>query len=71
MRKLILRIFGIIVVGVFLLQSNVAIAASSLSEVDKQIKEKEEEIDGIQEEKSEALSEVEEQLSKFLNIKNK
>lgn len=60
MRKLILRIFGIIVVGVFLLQSNVAIAASSLSEVDKQIKEKEEEIDGIQEEKSEALSEVEE-----------
>lgn len=60
MRKLILRIFGIIVVGVFLLQSNVAIAASSLSEVDKQIKEKEEEIDGIKEEKSEALSEVEE-----------
>lgn len=61
MKKLVLRILGIIIVGIFLLQStNITIAASSLSDVEKQIEKKEEEIDGIQEEKSQTMSEVEE-----------
>ena len=70
MKKIFLKMLGIILVAIFFLQSNMVIAASSLSDVNKQIEEKEEEIDGIQEEKSETMSEVEEltlQISEYQN----
>ena len=70
MKKIFLKMLEIILVAIFFLQSNMVIAASSLSDVNKQIEEKEEEIDGIQEEKSETMSEVEEltlQISEYQN----
>lgn len=59
MKKIVLKTLGIILIGVFLLQSNLVMAASSLNDVDEQINEKKEEIEGIQTEKSETMSEVE------------
>lgn len=59
MKNLILKAFGIVLVGVLLLQSNVVIAASDLDDVNEQIEEKKDEIEGIQTEKSQAMSEVE------------
>ena len=70
MKKIVLKILGIVLVAIFFLQSNMAIAASSLSDVNKQIEEKEEEIDEIQEEKSATMNEVEEltlQISEYQN----
>ncbi len=59
MKKIVLKTLGIILIGVFLLQSNLVMSASSLSDVNEQIEEKKEEIEGIQTEKSETMSEVE------------
>lgn len=59
MKKIVLKTFGILVLGVFLLQSNLVMAASNLNDVNEQIEEKKEEIEGIQTEKSETMSEVE------------
>jgi len=70
MKKIVLKMLGIILVAIFFLQSNMVIAASSLSDVNKQIEEKEEEIDEIQEEKSATMNEVEEltfQISEYQN----
>lgn len=59
MKKIVLKTLGIILIGVFLLQSNLVMSASSLSDMNEQIEEKKEEIEGIQTEKSETMSEVE------------
>lgn len=65
MKKLSLKIAGILIIGIFLLQSSVAMAATktelnnSKSETDKKIQEAKEELEGIQTEKSETLQEVE------------
>lgn len=65
MKKLSLKIAGILIIGIFLLQSSVAMAVTktelnnSKSETDKKIEEAKEELEGIQTEKSETLQEVE------------
>lgn len=59
MKNVILKTLGIVLVGVLLLQSNVVIAASDLDDVNEQIEEKKDEIEGIQTEKSQTMSEVE------------
>ena len=65
MKKLSLKIKGILIIGIFLLQNSVAIAATktelnnSQAETDKKIEEAKEELEGIQAEKSETLQEVE------------
>lgn len=65
MKRLSLKIAGILIIGIFLLQSSVAMAATktelnnSKSETDKKIEEAKEELEGIQTEKSETLQEVE------------
>lgn len=65
MKKLSLKIAGILIIGIFLLQSSVAMAATkaelnnSKTETDKKIEEAKEELEGIQTEKSETLKEVE------------
>lgn len=65
MKKLSLKIIGLLIIGIFLLQSSVAIAATktelnnSKTETDKKIEEAKEELEGIQTEKSETLQEVE------------
>lgn len=65
MKKLSLKIIGILIIGIFLLQNSVAIAATktelnnSQAETDKKIEEAKEELEGIQAEKSETLQEVE------------
>ena len=60
MKKLVLRILGIITIVIFLLQVNMVVIAANLNDVNKKIEEKEKEIDGIQEEKSQTMGEVEE-----------
>lgn len=66
MKKLSLKITGILMIVIFLLQSSVAVAATktelnnSKSETDKKIEEAKEELEGIQTEKSETLKQVEE-----------
>lgn len=65
MKKLSLKIIVILIIGIFLLQNSVAIAATktelnnSQAETDKKIEEAKEELEGIQAEKSETLQEVE------------
>lgn len=59
MKKIVLKFVGIILMIVLILQmTGITSIASDLSDVNKKIEEKEEEIDGIQEEKSDAMKEV-------------
>ena len=60
------KIFILILVGIFLAQCNMVIAAttqSDLNDVNSQIEDKKEEIEGIQQEKSETMQEVEKLIS--------
>ena len=76
MKTVGLKIVGIIVIAVIILQFNVVIAATkselnaSSSETDKKIEEAKEQLEGIQSEKSETMKQVEEltyQISEYQN----
>ena len=59
MKKIALKLIGLILMVVILLQlTGVTSVASNLSDVEKKIDQKEEELDGIQAEKSDAMNEV-------------
>lgn len=62
MKKLGLKIIGLLIIAIFLLQSNVLLAVSQtdLNETNKKIDEAEEELSNIQNEKSETMKQVEE-----------
>lgn len=62
MKKVGLKIIGLLVITIFLLQSNVLLAVSQndLNETNKKIDEAEEELSNIQNEKSEKMKQVEE-----------
>lgn len=67
MKKLGLKIIGLLMVTIFLLQSNVLLAVSQndLKETDQKIDEAEEELSNIQNEKSEKMKQVEEITTKI------
>ncbi len=76
MKKVILKIGTILLITIFIAQSNMAIAATktelnqSSSETDKKIEEAKEQLEGIQSEKSETMKQVEEltyQISEYQN----
>lgn len=76
MKKVILKIGTILLITIFITQSNMAIAATktelnqSSSETDKKIEEAKEQLEGIQSEKSETMKQVEEltyQISEYQN----
>ena len=76
MKKVILKIGTILLITIFIAQSNIAIAATktelnqSSSETDKKIEEAKEQLEGIQSEKSETMKQVEEltyQISEYQN----
>ena len=71
MKNLGLKIIGLLLIGIFLLQSNIVLAESTSnlksqqSENNKKINEAKEELEDIKEEKSETLKQVEELSSKI------
>lgn len=71
MKKIIIKIVGIILIGIFLVQGNIVLAESKteLENQQKQnsdkIKETEKQLNGIKEEKSEAMKQVEELTTKI------
>ena len=76
MKKVILKIGTILLITIFIAQSNMAIAATktelnqSSNETDKKIEEAKEQLEGIQSEKSETMKQVEEltyQISEYQN----
>lgn len=76
MKKVILKIGTILLITIFIAQSNMAIAATktelnqSSSETDKKIEKAKEQLEGIQSEKSETMKQVEEltyQISEYQN----
>lgn len=66
MKNLIFKIIGVLLIGIFLLQSNIVLAESTTSlknqqsENNKKINEAQEELEEIKEEKSETMKQVEE-----------
>lgn len=66
MKSLIFKIIGVLLIGIFLLQSNIVLAESTTSlknqqsENNKKINEAQEELEEIKEEKSETMKQVEE-----------
>ena len=61
MKKIVLKILGIVLVSILVLQYNIVIAASQkeLDAVNNQIEEKKDELEDVKSEKSQAMSEVE------------
>lgn len=61
MKKLSLKILGLLIIGIILIQSNIVLAVSQtdLSETNKKIQQAEDELDNIQSQKSETLKQVE------------
>ena len=76
MKKLSLKIIGILIIGIIVLQNNISIAATKSelnaqqNEMDEKIDQAEEELSNIQSEKSETLEQVEQitaQISEYQN----
>lgn len=71
MKNLVLKIMGVLLIGIFLLQSNIVLAESTTdlksqqSENNKKINDAKEELQDIKEEKSETMKQVEELSSKI------
>ena len=71
MKKVVLKIVGIVLMIVVLLQMTLLTSfASDLSDVNEKIDQKEEEIDGIQEEKSATMQEVENLMAQITDYQN-
>ena len=76
MKKVILKLGAVLLITIFILQSNIVIAATktqlnqSSNETDKKIEEAKEQLEGIKSEKSETMKQVEEltyQISEYQN----
>lgn len=76
MKRIVIKILGVLLIGIIIAQTNITIAASkteltnSASETDQKIKQAQEELEGIQGDKSEAMNQVETLIGQISDYEN-